>query len=350
MTIARTFSVLSLALAASLPMMLPVAAQTARIPMPSQASITSFGVEQVDRLWPGTVLAFSLDGTPGASVTLRIDGGADSVPMKEVRAGHYEGKYTVRQQDRLTAASLVTARTVKYGQMTSARLSRSLVAGAPDPAPLVMPQITGYTVTAPDRIRPGDELRFTMSGTPGGRARVVVQGITDSIALSEVRPGVYEGGHVMRRDDKLRGTLVADGYLVNDQRETRQRFEKQSAGGWNQQAVATCANCGSIEAVNQVEVKGDSPNVIGTIAGGLLGGVLGHQVGGGTGKDLATVIGAIGGAYAGNRVENSRDKRTVYRITVRLDGGGTQDFDYADDPSVTVGTRVKVENGALIRL
>jgi outer membrane lipoprotein SlyB len=99
-----------------------------------------------------------------------------------------------------------------------------------------------------------------------------------------------------------------------------------------------------------VEVKGESKNVLGTIAGGLLGGVLGHQVGGGTGKDLATVIGAVGGAYAGNRVENSRDTRKVFRVTVRLDGGSSQNFDYVDDPAVSVGTRVKVENGALIRL
>ena len=49
-------------------------------------------------------------------------------------------------------------------------------------------------------------------------------------------------------------------------------------------------------------------------------------------------------AYAGNRVENSRGKSRVFRVTVRLENGSTQNFDYADDPAVRVGTRVRVEN------
>jgi len=44
------------------------------------------------------------------------------------------------------------------------------------------------------------------------------------------------------------------------------------------------------------------------------------------------------------------DKTKVYRVTVRMAGGNKQDFDYANDPAVQVGTRVKVENGVLIRL
>ncbi|MBC7940465.1 MAG: glycine zipper 2TM domain-containing protein, partial [Chitinophagaceae bacterium] len=83
---------------------------------------------------------------------------------------------------------------------------------------------------------------------------------------------------------------------------------------------------------------------------GLLGGVAGNQVGGGSGKDLATIVGAVGGAYAGNRVESSLGKTRVFRVQVRLEGGGAQTFDYGNDPSVQVGTRVKVENGVLIRL
>jgi len=114
--------------------------------------------------------------------------------------------------------------------------------------------------------------------------------------------------------------------------------------------VAACANCGVIESVNVVEVKGDSPNAIGTIAGGLLGGVVGNQVGGGSGNDIATIIGAIGGAYAGNRAQNNMDKSKVFRVTVRLTGGNRQDFDYANDPAVQIGTPVRVEDGVLIRL
>lgn len=73
-------------------------------------------------------------------------------------------------------------------------------------------------------------------------------------------------------------------------------------------------------------------------------------MGGGSGRDLATIVGAVGGAYAGNRVQTNMDKTKIFRVAVRLDGGATQNFDYANDPSVQIGTRVKVENGVLIRL
>jgi uncharacterized protein YcfJ len=43
----------------------------------------------------------------------------------------------------------------------------------------------------------------------------------------------------------------------------------------------------------------DAPNVPGAILGGVIGGVLGHQIGGGSGRDVATALGAIGGAAVG---------------------------------------------------
>ena len=41
---------------------------------------------------------------------------------------------------------------------------------------------------------------------------------------------------------------------------------------------------------------------IGIGVGAVLGGLLGNQVGGGNGKTLATIAGAVGGAYVGNEV------------------------------------------------
>ena len=41
------------------------------------------------------------------------------------------------------------------------------------------------------------------------------------------------------------------------------------------------------------------PNVPGAILGGVIGGVLGHQIGGGSGRDVATALGAVGGAAVG---------------------------------------------------
>ncbi len=49
----------------------------------------------------------------------------------------------------------------------------------------------------------------------------------------------------------------------------------------------------------------------GAIVGGLAGGILGHQVGGGSGKDVATALGVVLGAMAGDQLQN-RDARSQY--------------------------------------
>ena len=361
MNIQRQLSILSLAIAAALPIVLPTTALAQTRVSATETRIASLGVEQVRRLRPGNVLSFSLSGTPGAVVTLQIAGATKNLQMKEMSPGEYEGEYTIRTRDKLTAASTVTARLLKNGRTTTAMLGTSLLLGANDPVPVATAPITAFNVVAVDGFQPGDEVNFSLKGTPGGAARVAVQGVDKRIPLTEVSSGVYEGSYVIRRQDRLQGEFSADGFLMSDRRETSQHFERRfNSNGYEtgrndgrdtrQPLVAACANCGSVESVNVVEVKGDSPNVIGTIAGGLLGGVVGHQVGGGSGKDLATIVGAVGGAYAGNRVENNMGKTKVFRVAVRLEGGNVQSFDYANDPSVQVGTRVKVENGQLIRL
>lgn len=106
----------------------------------------------------------------------------------------------------------------------------------------------------------------------------------------------------------------------------------------------------------------DEHQLVGTIAGALIGGVIGHQVGGGSGRDLATVAGAAGGGYAGNRIQkNLQDRDTVttaeekcdtvydssekivgYRVRYRLDGKeATVQMDH--DP----GPRIPLRDGRL---
>jgi len=349
MNVKHPLSILALAVAAALPLaVLPAAAQT-------PTTISSIGVEQVRSLAAGKALQFTINATPDADVRLQIAGATAELLMAEIRPGVYEGTYTIRARDRLTSSSLVTAHVAKDGQKSSATLGRSLVIGAA--APLAPAQIASFDVTAPDRVRPGDELNFSLIGTPGSQARVTVRGVAKPIALTETSSGLYEGTYVMRRQERLGSALLANAYLVNNRRETSQRFERTlvvgaNDGGNNGTRVAqvACANCGRVESVNKIEVKDGSSNAIGTVAGGVLGAVIGNQVGGGRGRDVARVVGAIGGAYAGNRVQNNMDKNEVYRVTVRLTGGTTQNFDYPDDPAVAIGTRVKIEDGLLIRL
>lgn len=365
MNLPSKWSVLLLALAAALPLTVGTSAhaQTA-----ATATITaqSFGVEQVRALTPGTELAFKLSATPGSEVTLQIGGATSGVRLNEVRPGMYEGDYTIRTRDRLTATSLVTARIARDGREMNATLDQSLVRGAPSPVQAA--RIGAFSVNAPDRIRAGDELKFSLSGVPGGTARVAVDGITTSIPLTEVSRGLYEGSYTVTRRERLRGKLVATGFLKVGQKETSQRFVRQQVANNNtnengntygcdrrdgrdaRRADMVGATCGAVTAVGKAEIDdGDSRNVLGTVAGGVIGAVIGNQVGDGKGKDIARIVGAVGGAYAGNRIQNARNKTTVYRVTVQLDDGSTKNFDHAVDPVLQVGARVKIVDGAIVR-
>lgn len=78
-------------------------------------------------------------------------------------------------------------------------------------------------------------------------------------------------------------------------------------------ASRTHTECTNERVVTNKDVGTNS--VAGTIIGGVAGGVLGHQIGGGDGKDVATAAGAVGGAYAGNKIakKNFPDQEVSYR-------------------------------------
>lgn len=119
--------------------------------------------------------------------------------------------------------------------------------------------------------------------------------------------------------------------------------------------AAICADCGTVQSVTAVQRQGQVKGVpvgdttigIGTVAGGVIGGLLGNQVGNGNGKTVATVLGAAGGAYAGNTVEKNMNKVTVYDVRVRMDDGTIRNMDISS--AVPVGSKVVVE-GKNLRL
>jgi hypothetical protein len=53
------------------------------------------------------------------------------------------------------------------------------------------------------RLHAGEEVRFRVSGAPGGQAWVDVPGVVSRLRLEETRPGVYEGTYTVRRRDNL---------------------------------------------------------------------------------------------------------------------------------------------------
>lgn len=112
---------------------------------------------------------------------------------------------------------------------------------------------------------------------------------------------------------------------------------------------AICANCGVVSAVNIIEAKGKGTGA-GVVAGGVIGGLIGNQLAKHSdNQKAATAVGVVGGALVGNQVEKTVRKTTTYDIVVQMDNGTTQTVNQATDPVLTVGQKVKVENGVVVK-
>lgn len=110
------------------------------------------------------------------------------------------------------------------------------------------------------------------------------------------------------------------------------------------QAAGNCRDCGVVDSVRHVETKGEASGV-GAVAGGVLGGVLGHQFGSGRGNTAATIAGAGAGAYAGHQIEKSRNRKSYWTVSVKMDNGRTRSYTYKDRPGFREGDRVRTEDG-----
>jgi outer membrane lipoprotein SlyB len=105
-----------------------------------------------------------------------------------------------------------------------------------------------------------------------------------------------------------------------------------------------CAVCGTVESVTPIEREADGSGA-GAAAGAVIGGLLGNQIGGAEGKAIATVIGALGGGWAGNVIEKRMKKETVYQVEVRMEDGSTRTVEQSNPPAV--GARVTVEGNVI---
>jgi outer membrane lipoprotein SlyB len=110
--------------------------------------------------------------------------------------------------------------------------------------------------------------------------------------------------------------------------------------------AAKCAECGVVQSVHEVDVKGEGSGV-GVVGGAVAGGVLGHQVGNGDGQTIATVIGAVGGGFAGNEIEKRVKSKKSYEVTVRFDDGSSRVITEVNAPAWRSGDKVKVINGVI---
>jgi outer membrane lipoprotein SlyB len=110
---------------------------------------------------------------------------------------------------------------------------------------------------------------------------------------------------------------------------------------------AICYECGVVETVREmaVEAKGSGG---GAIAGGVVGGMIANQIGKGATRDIATVLGAVGGAYAGNHIEKTVKEAKRYDVIVRFEDGSTRTFSSDTPPAWQSGDRVRLQSGGLV--
>jgi outer membrane lipoprotein SlyB len=294
---------------------------------------------------------------------LRIDGATRNLNMTETEPGQYVGTYTIGARDRITNSSAVTANLRVGNRVATDVLSESVVrSGAPRPDRrgdlAQMPRIERFEVRASDELTPGNELGFTVFGTPGARVELTMVGARGVFFLPEVRAGEYTADYTIRRDDRIAPNSRVTATIRANGRFTTQVLGRPLLLASNQRPVAAptaprsaryCSNCATVEAVNVVEVSGDG-NYLGTVGGAVVGGLLGNQVGSGNGRSAATVAGAVGGAVLGRNIERNQRRTQRYEVVVRYTGNGaTQTLQYDNDPGFRAGEAVRVNNGVLAR-
>jgi hypothetical protein len=82
------------------------------------------------------------------------------------------------------------------------------------------PEISAFEVEPVNQVAAGTELFFRVEGSAGGRATVRVAGVSRTLVLQEVDDGVYEGGYVLRANDRANAGSTASATLRRNGRST----------------------------------------------------------------------------------------------------------------------------------
>ena len=101
---------------------------------------------------------------------------------------------------------------------------------------------------------------------------------------------------------------------------------------------------GVIEQITLVQMPTNQHAGVGAVVGGLAGLGIGSLIGAGTGRDVAMVLGAVGGAFAGNAVQKKYDQPVAgQQIVVRVSNGVLVSITQPTNPNLYNGQRVYIQ-------
>jgi hypothetical protein len=197
--------------------------------------IDAFYVDPPNQVTPGTELVFTVEGTAKGKVSVRIAGVPRVITLKEADAGVYEGSYTIRTRDKVAPDTTARASLKVRGRTTSAELAFSATPPAPPPVaqpaapappPAAAARIDRFAVAPIAKIEPGADLKFTLTGTPGAKASLAIEGVAKDVPLREVKSGQYEGSYTIRRLDAFPAAVNVTASLESGGQTARTKLDQ----------------------------------------------------------------------------------------------------------------------------
>ncbi len=156
-------------------------------------------------LTAGDELLVRAFGSDRATARFTVEGlnQDSSIAMSEVRSGVYEGRYTIRRNDRQGNGRLQVTFSQQGANSVTRDLNRAIAINSGNGnnnSNLVIDRIETNT----DSLTPGDELLVRAFGSESATARFTVEGLNQNrpVTMSEVQNGVYEGRYRIRRNDR----------------------------------------------------------------------------------------------------------------------------------------------------
>jgi len=294
----------------------------ARTPAVTAAVVEGFDLEQVSELAPGVALNFSVYGSPGAEVTLYIEGVGQLIELAETRPGIYEGTYVIAARDRLRSDSGVIATLQHDGQVARSTLAEPLllergavpwtdaVAQATAAAPMPAPPPARFTRAPSDEAR----ARAPRAGEPVPIADPAsIASASEAAAPARGAPPLVEPAR--------RATPVP-------------RVARAPAR-------PACGDCAVVETI-RVEPATERRGVIGAIAGGIAGAVLGDKLAEAHRRHMMQALGALTGALLGREIEMRQSSSPAYTVVLRLPDGSALERRYDQAPPFRVGDSVSL--------